>query len=489
MNTLSAVETKYNIRSVAYAHMSDLVSSTQAVYRFLNQNRKSAFENTEKLLILAPTRVSDRFLKHLHRAASVIDVENFYIGFVVLNQQALIDKAGFPQFCIGHFDSPRLYAEQFSDADQLCPMPWMHTMVDILGAYRPCCVYRKSFFNTETHTVQQFFDSAELKQLREEFLQNQKPAGCSHCWDLESAGVESHRQRNLKFYQRDFLTQRLEDPQIQTMDLRLGNTCNFTCRMCSPRESSKIAGELLRSDTTGEIRSLVHQGQWFDRDPDFVDQFLNLLPTITNLDFYGGEPWLLKTLPRLLKTAVDREESAHIRLHFNTNGSVYKPELFEQFARFKTVDIAVSIDDTGERFEIQRGGAWKQVEANLTKIFQHTSNNIHCYIMPTVNIQNVFYLEELYAWAEANQYPVTLNFLENPRALNIDHMTVAAQRAVIDQYREHSVPELRQIADRVSNSAGSDGVAFQQHHARLDQLRKQSFKKTHKEIANLMGIV
>lgn len=489
MNTTEFIKTRYNISCVATAHMSDLASSTEALYNFLIQNRKSVFDSKEKLLILAPTRVSDRFLKHLQRAATTIDVENFYIGFAVLNQQVLIDQSGFTQFKVDEMDSPRYYREQFSDVDQLCPMPWMHTMVDILGAYRPCCVYRKSFFNTDTHSIKQFFDSAELKQLRTEFLQNKKPSGCNHCWDLEAAGVESHRQRNLKFYQYDFLTKRLEDPQIQTMDLRLGNTCNFTCRMCSPRESSKIAGELLKSDTNGEIRNLVHQGQWFDRDPDFVDQFLTLLPTITNLDFYGGEPWLLKTLPRLLKNTVDLGESAHIRLHFNTNGSVYKPELFEQFEQFKAVDIAVSIDDMGERFEIQRGGAWPQVQENLTKIFDHSNSNIHCYIMPTVNIQNVLYLDELYAWAEKNQYPVSLNFLENPRALNIDHMTAAAQQAVVEQYSEHSVLELRQIADRVSKSATSDGVAFQQHHARLDQLRKQSFKKTHKEIANLMGIV
>jgi hypothetical protein len=68
-------------------------------------------------------------------------------------------------------------------------------------------------------------------------------------------------------------------------------------------------------------------------------------------------------------------------------------------------------------------------------------------------------------------------------------MTVAARDAVCEKYQNHTIPELSKIENRVKSSPGVSGDKFQKHHQQLDALRNESFRNTHKTIANLMGIV
>ena len=485
----TSIKKQYQLNMVGVDNLSNLVQNTGAVYQFLKKHRLHKFAANEKIFIVQDTTPSELFLDHLQKASSLIDVENFYIAFINNKFNPAIDSAGFPQYTVHDRIQWLVVEENIIDINNLnlCPQPWMHTMVDILGNYRPCCVYRESFFNTKTHSIQEFFDSKELKDIRQEFLAGGKPTGCNHCWDLESKGVESHRQRNLTFFQDQFYSKYLDDPQISTMDLRLGNICNFNCRICGPRESSRIASQLIKTDSS--VRDLISRGKWFDDDPKFVEQFYDFLPRIKNLDFYGGEPWLLKKLPKLLQYAIDSGDSQHIRLHFNTNGSVYTDSLFKMFSQFASVDIAISIDDTGDRFELQRGGKWTLVQQNIAKIMSHRTSTLTSYIMPTVNIQNVLYLENLYSWTQKLGYDVQLNFLENPDFLSIDNMTVAARDAVCEKYQNHTIPELSKIENRVKSSPGVSGDKFQKHHQQVDALRNESFRNTHKTIANLMGIV
>jgi hypothetical protein len=70
--------------------------------------------------------------------------------------------------------------------------------------------------------------------------------------------------------------------------------------------------------------------------------------------------------------------------------------------------------------------------------------------------------------------------------MNIDFMTAAAKELVIKKYQTHCRPELQKIARRVENSPGSNGEEFVKYMQQLDQRRKQSFSKSHNEIALAM---
>jgi sulfatase maturation enzyme AslB (radical SAM superfamily) len=227
---------------------------------------------------------------------------------------------------------------------------------------------------------------------------------------------------------------------------------------------------------------------WFEKDQTVIDQIKNLLPQMQNIDFYGGEPFLLKNLKTLLNYAIELEQADHIRLHFNTNGSVFPDHLLESFEKFKHIDIAVSIDNMDSRCEDERGGSWAQVKDNIKKFQQLTNHRVYVYLYTTVNIQNVYYLDNLYRWADQHQLQVVLNFLNDPDCLNIDHMTVLAKQLIISKFQNSQNAQLKNIAARVQHSVGSDGQDFRAYMTKLDQWRNQNFTLSHNEIATAMGM-
>jgi MoaA/NifB/PqqE/SkfB family radical SAM enzyme len=253
------------------------------------------------------------------------------------------------------------------------------------------------------------------------------------------------------------------------------------------------AGEQLANSDHPEIKikikNLIDSSCWFENDKRFIEEFEELLSQIENLDFYGGEPFLLKNLPKVLKTIVDIDRAQHIRLHFNTNGSVFPKHLVDTFKEFKKIDMAISLDSIGSRFEYERGGTWTVVSDNIKKLKQLHSDKINVYLFPTVNIQNVLYLDEVYAWAQDYNLSVFLNFLESPEFLNIDYMTPEANELVIAKFQNSKILELQNISTHLKKSRGNNGQKFRDYMQKLDNWRNESFSLTHPEIANAMRYV
>jgi sulfatase maturation enzyme AslB (radical SAM superfamily) len=211
------------------------------------------------------------------------------------------------------------------------------------------------------------------------------------------------------------------------------------------------------------------------------------LPSIENFDFYGGEPFLLKQLTRLISTAVSRGHAGHIRLHFNSNGSIFPTHLIEFWSQFKEINLAISIDNVGARFELERGGSWSVIEDNINRFSKLNLPNFKYYLFPSMNIQNVLYLDELYAWADSIGLEITPNYVLEPQCFSIDNLTDRAKSLVVDKFSNSGNAEIQKIVQRITKSAGSDGREFVQIMKNFDNMRAQRFDLTHKEIAIAMG--
>lgn len=458
-------------RVLCCVDLADINQSHSAIYKIFNQYYKDVFEPDERLVFYSSSQPSNQLLEHIQRAARVIDISDWFIMMCAPCQ----------------VDSKPLLPDQLLDPDTVCPLPWMHLAVMNQGETKACCVYENTIESVIDSDLETIFHGNHMQQLRQDLLQGKRPSGCNHCWNLEKQQIKSNRQWHAEFYAQKFYSDWIDNPQIRSIDFRPGNVCNFKCRICGPDASSLIAHERLRfSNNLIEIQNLKNiNGHWFDQDYRFVEQLLRLLPQLLNIDLYGGEPFLLKQLPTFLKQAVDSGHASHIRLHFNTNGSVFPTALIQYLRPFQQVDISISIDNIGERFEFERGGDWVTVEQNISQFKAETNFDVS--VMPTINIQNVFYIEDLLDWSNKTQNRVVFNYLDTPEYLNIDHMTPAARRLVVDRYHNHSHPELQKIAQRVQLSKGSDGTEFVKYMKKLDQQRNQSFSKSHNEIALAMG--
>jgi len=479
---------------LCFIDLSEINQSISAIYKILKTYYKEEFKPNERLVFYSEHAPSRELITHMQSAADLIDISRCYIMICCppnLNNLFLPDNQSDIEYYPIIVKSNLLSTDSITMSNTICPYPWSNLAIMNQGQVKPCCVSNDILGHVTEQTLETFFHNALMNNLRDELLEGKKPAGCSHCWDLESHEIESNRQWKLKYSGKELYSTWLTDLRLRAIDLRPGNVCNFKCRICNPTSSSLIAAEKLLSTVdlkkTVELKKINLDGKWFDESDQFINQLTDLLPALEFLDFYGGEPFLLKQLPKLLKIATKTNDSLHIRLHFATNGSIFPINLIPYFQKFKLVDLSISIDNIGEKFEFERGGSWSDVENNIDRLKKETTVNFNIGLTPTVNIQNVLYLDELFVWANKKGHNVLLNFLDHPQHMNIDFMTDAAKELVIKKYQSHHHPELQKISRRVAASPGSDGKAFVQYMKKLDQSRTQNFLKSHNEIAIAMG--
>ena len=400
--------------------------------------------------------------------------------------------------------------------ETICMLPWVSIETSPMGTTRPCCLAHQEItdengikYDLKQTNLQTIYNSKYMQTLRQQFRAGEKPATCQRCWDEEAAGRDSKRiysRIRLKELYKQVDWQNDTPDQLWFVDLKLGNICNLKCRICGSWSSSKWAAEEMDYLPKGADKkkhiayTWLKQGKWPEESPDFWDNLKTLLPNIKYIEFTGGEPWLIEEHWELLKYAVDTGDSKHIDIHYNTNATVdpmgeYKSWIWNHFGR---VDIAFSIDNVGDRFEFERYGAkWETANTIIDKIHfarDIDSPNITTQLCFTINIQNVYYLNELLAWADTKHWnSVYFNMLHSPSHMCVQYMTPAAKELVLsklkttfwtsDKYQE----EINRVIQFIENGPGSDGAEFLRQMQRTDEYRKQNFAETHPEIAKAMG--
>jgi radical SAM protein with 4Fe4S-binding SPASM domain len=403
--------------------------------------------------------------------------------------------------------------------DTICMLPWVSIEASPVGTARPCCLAKDEItkpdgtvYKLTENTLEEVYRSPYMQNLRQEFLDGKKPSTCNRCWDEEAAGRTSKRINSrirLKNYYTIVDWNNVAPDQLWFLDLKLGNICNLKCRICGSWSSSKWAKEEIDYEFNrfniakieGYDRKqhsaykFLQDGSWPRDNELFWDNLKELLPGVRYFEFTGGEPFLIEEHFKLLRYAVEQEYSNRIDIHYNTNGTVYPTvEEVELWSKFNRVEIAVSIDNVGDRFEYERYGAvWSEVEENIKKFNMLRSNKITTQVCMTINIQNVFYLPELCAWLDTQEFDfVYFNMLHDPDVMCINRMTIPAQTLVIDRLTKHNFNvkhrvEIDKIIQFIQNGVGSDGHEFVQRMKQTDEYRKQNFSTTHKEIAEAMG--
>ena len=408
---------------------------------------------------------------------------------------------------------PRVQGRKMTLPDTICMLPWVSIEASPMGTTRPCCMAHEEIvdetgkkYDLNETNLETAYHSEYMQDLRRQFRRGEKPATCNRCWEEEAAGRDSkriHSQVRLKelYKQVDWAN---DDPdQLWFVDLKLGNICNLKCRICGSWSSSKWAEEELAymPDLKNKKEHIAYtwlkQGAWPRKTTTFWDNMRELLPNIKYIEFTGGEPWMIEEHWDLLAHAVTTGDSQHIDIHYNTNATQWPKDVL-MWKNFGRVDIAFSIDNVNDRFEYERYGAkWDRANEIIDSIhiLKETSlPNITTQLCFTINIQNVYYIDELLAWADTKPFgSVYFNMMHSPDHMSIQKMTVAAQELVLNKlkttfwtspaYQE----EINSVIKFIENGTGSDGTEFLFKMQRTDAHRKENFMTTHPEIARAMG--
>jgi organic radical activating enzyme len=353
----------------------------------------------------------------------------------------------------------------------VCPLPWTHLEVDVNGGASPCCLYKGSVpdvkvYETGLKDIQQ---SKYMDNLRQQFRNGERPAGCQSCWQEEDAGKTSKRMNSL-YKMKNSLTDWTPDskPSLKFIDFKLGNVCNLKCRICGSWSSSKWAQEELDYGENPVARKNLTEGGWPKRNPQFFDDIKDDLKDAEYFEFTGGEPFMIRDHFKILMHCVEKGYAKNQDIHYNTNGTqLPPPEIFDLWSYFKRVEIAFSIDDIGPQFEYQRHPAnWREVSANLVKFKERQTANMDFQICTTVSIFNVFNLAKIAFWVAQYQPKFFyVNTLFDPDYFNVQTLPQQVKDIVNQRY---SMLTDFQPTLRFMNAADRDTPEIRQQ--RLDRI-------------------
>lgn len=394
--------------------------------------------------------------------------------------------------------------------DKFCVLPWVSLETSPIGSVRPCCLADDELvdnagekFNLATAEFASIQNSNSMRRLRQEFIDKKQPQTCRKCWREERAGRTSKRMHTLDRLKHMLPEQEwtVDAKPLMFLDLKLGNICNLKCRICGSWSSSTFATEELANIPSTENKKENHhyhmlkQGAWPRENPTFWAEIEKVSDHIQYIEFTGGEPFMILEHFDMLQGLVDRGLAAGIEIHYNTNGTQYPEPAEAIWSHFKHVEIAFSIDDVGARFEYQRTNAvWAEVQANILRFKQLRScnSNITLQVCSTVNIFNVYYLEELATWNYAQGFDyVYWNMMHEAYYFSISTLPEAAKRGITMKLRtsgsaSDAAPEFEKIIDFMNNGVSLDGELLRMKVADLDRKRNQNLVDIEPEFAALI---
>lgn len=357
--------------------------------------------------------------------------------------------------------------------EYFCPAPWMSAYYHTNGTYVCCANPEKVPGNLDD-----FKNSKFLKSIKQEFLDGKRPITCGQCWRLEDAGFIS--VRNSLYNSLVPNSSRFDlntNCDIEYLDLRTSNLCNFSCRMCGPNDSNQFNGIL------NEIS-----------DENFQN-ILDNIKTVKFLSLTGGEPMLIKKFYDLLDHIIDNNLNNQIRLQITTNGSVNNPQIVDRLKKFNNLILTLSIDGVESTAEYQRYGTeWSTVKNNIIKYLQILENSDPVF-NTTLSAYNVLdisrladFLLEMYNINNSTSF--ILRMVTWPTQMSCKFLNADLKDRAIKEL-EQAITKLSGIKNfelfrqecavcqtQLKNGTEQDFNQFINFTKAFDQERNQSFEKT-----------
>lgn len=338
--------------------------------------------------------------------------------------------------------------QEITGSPSFCVLPWIHLATRPNGDMRVCCVanasgaddgnYQVGLVKKEDGSPANFaedlpsegFNSEFLKSIRKTMLEGNISSSCKKCFDEETSGVSSKRIWETGTWYKNgvdlpkLISSTSADGsvpfQLNYLDLRLGNTCNLKCVMCSPHDSSKwvsdhnkiypiVQSPLIKQQLAWDKKS--YKNSWHE-SPKFWKEIYDQIPHLKQIYFAGGEPLMIKEHRFFLEEIVCRGFSKDIELRYNSNGLLLDHNVLELWKNFKKVKFGISIDGIEDRLNyIRYPTKWNTVVKNL-QILDNSPENIEVTIACAVQILNIKHIPDFIKW-KINQKFKKINFNKN----------------------------------------------------------------------------
>jgi radical SAM protein with 4Fe4S-binding SPASM domain len=343
--------------------------------------------------------------------------------------------------------------------DTICAIPWMHLNFEPNGKVVPCCLTsHHNYFagDLNNQTIEEIWNSDNMKLLRKQMINGERPKICDTCWNKEDVtGVSGRHYHNRDFP--DVLKKipdiTLEDGTCTEMDLkywdfRFSNLCNLKCRSCGPRYSSAWVPDAKKLGYTDQEKVWNIEAVEDKTNVDFLEDQID---NVKRIYFAGGEPLLMPEHWQILDKLVEKKRF-DVKLSYNTNCSTLeygKKNVIDYWKQWDLGKLEVwpSLDEIGERAELIRSGTiWSKVEANLKELAKH--DNIILRPGMTIGAWNVRRLPQIITYLTdlgvIRRHPVIHQYINyNNFFINLlDHPKHYHVNILPDDYRNDTITEL-----------------------------------------------
>jgi MoaA/NifB/PqqE/SkfB family radical SAM enzyme len=296
-----------------------------------------------------------------------------------------------------------------------CPMPWTGMMYNFDGTVKNCIRsdFSKPIGNIQNDPIESILLGNENTSRQKSIVDQQPVPSCHTCYDLERGKKGFDHISDRIFYIRELKNTPTDAYQVgkfnlQAIDIRWTNLCNFACVYCGPEFSSKWSEEL-------KIRQSVPTQQQLD---DFKNYIYDRADQLQHVYLAGGEPLLMKENLALLEKL-----NPNTNIRINTNLSKVDTQVFERVCKFKNVHWTVSAETTEQEYEyIRHGGKWQDFLENLLyiKTLNHkiSFNMLHFLL----NYNSIFDCVDFLKSLGFHNNSFIIGALLTPEYLNIRHL-------------------------------------------------------------------
>jgi MoaA/NifB/PqqE/SkfB family radical SAM enzyme len=340
----------------------------------------------------------------------------------------------------------------------LCRLPFDHLFINNAGVIHACCVAFPQYTkldefqnltndrNVAIHGLKEAWRAPSLLSLRHKMLNNQWPKSCESCKRQEESNSPSRRTREGLSKNSISL-----NGIIRSLDIRLGNSCNLMCRMCSPFSSIGLLAEW--SDTQPNLpkasfnmmeavkSSVPRQNHQWDEDAMFWNELFEFAPQAENVHFAGGEPFLNRAHLGYLEKLISSGQSHSTRLSYNTNLTLV-PEWLRRLAKeFRELRILVSLDGVGEmaeyiRYPIRWARFWSALD-QLDALIGQFPSKISVAFNTTLQVYTLAAVEELLEFLETHPFSNLPresfpNTLQNPAYFDLAELPYLKKQAALN---------------------------------------------------------
>ena len=318
-----------------------------------------------------------------------------------------------------------------SQSKWMCSLPWTGFSNDPDGRVRPCCLFRQhilkddgSPYYVQTDSVEEIFLSNFMKNLRQEFRDGKKPAGCEVCIKDENNNYDSKRLSYLRSKLGKNIDYNTEPNYPVEYQMILSNACNLKCRSCTPSHSNLWQAE--HKQIWGHTGYEMPHGQSGDKKSVLWEDRNSWMPHVKRLEIVGGEPFYIKQWQDLWEELISKGLSKNISMDMSSNGTIYAGDTIEFLINnFESIGLGLSIDGLGKTYNyLRHPGNWDEVKENIIRYYKLYTNHrgkLSITISHTIGWLNSWELTEFHSWVKFNtpNFRIWNNIIHRPRHMSV----------------------------------------------------------------------